>query len=69
MTHPLESLPAMLVVNGYSSKVKFNQNWSQAWTQEDKYFAAFQLKLSQGEETDFGSASEGTESSSVGKVF
>lgn len=70
MTHPLESLPAILVVNGYSTKVKFNQNWSQAQTQEDKYFAACQLKLPQGKEKGFRSVvTEGTGSSSVGKAF
>lgn len=70
ITHPLESLPATLIVNGYSSKVKFNQNQSHARTREDKYVAACQLKLSQGKKTGFRSVvTEGTGSSSVGKVF
>lgn len=64
ITHPLESLPAILIVNGYSSKVKFNQNWSQAQTQEDKHLAACQLKLLQGKETGFRSVvTEGAGSS------
>lgn len=70
ITHPLESLPATLIVNGYSRKVKFNQNQRQARTPEDKYIAACQLKLSQGKKTGSRSlVTEGTGISSVGKAF